>query len=152
VPHELTAGEIAGVVEAHAKAARRAVKAGFKAVEIHAAHGYLLNEFMSPLSNARTDSYGGPLEKRIRITIETIQAVRGAIPADMPLMMKISAVDWADGGFTIEDSVKLAIAAKAAGVDLITCSSGNVVAHQKPEFKPGFNVPFADKVPRKRGS
>jgi 2,4-dienoyl-CoA reductase-like NADH-dependent reductase (Old Yellow Enzyme family) len=151
VPHELTAGEIAGVVEAHAKAAQRAVKAGFKAIEIHAAHGYLLNEFMSPLSNARTDSYGGSLENRIRATIETITAVRGAIPADMPLMMKISAVDWADGGFTIEDSVKLGIAAKAAGVDLITCSSGNVVVHQKPEFKPGFNVPFADKVRKEAG-
>ena len=151
VPHELTTAEIAGVVEAHAKAAERAVKAGFKAVEIHAAHGYLLNEFMSPLSNTRTDSYGGSLGNRIRITIETIKAVRGAIPADMPLMMKISAIDWADGGFTIEDSVQLAIAAKAAGVDLITCSSGNVVVHQKPEFKPGFNVPFADKVRKESG-
>ncbi len=151
VPHELTSGEIAGVIEAHAKAAERAVKAGFRVVEIHAAHGYLLNEFMSPLSNTRTDSYGGSLENRIRITIETIKAVRGAIPADMPLMMKISSVDWADGGFTVEDSVKLAMASKAAGVDLITCSSGNVVAHQKPEFKPGFNVPFAEKVRKEAG-
>jgi 2,4-dienoyl-CoA reductase-like NADH-dependent reductase (Old Yellow Enzyme family) len=151
VPHELTTGEIAGVIEAHAKAAKRAVAAGFKVIEIHAAHGYLLNEFMSPLSNMRTDAYGGSLENRIRITIETIQAVRGAIPADMPLMMKISSVDWADGGFTVEDSVRLAAAAKTAGVDLITCSSGNVVAHQKPEFKPGFNVPFAEKVRKEAG-
>lgn len=151
VPHELTAGEIAGVVEAHANAAQRAVKAGFRAIEIHAAHGYLLNEFMSPLSNTRTDSYGGSLENRIRITIETIKAVRGVIPADMPLLMKISAIDWAEGGFTVEDSVQLAIAAKAAGLDLITCSSGNVVAHQKVEFKPGFNVPFAEKVRKESG-
>lgn len=151
VPHELTTGEIAGVVEAHAKAAKRAVAAGFRVVEIHAAHGYLLNEFLSPLSNTRTDSYGGSLENRMRLTVETIKAVRGVIPADMPLMMKISAVDWAEGGFTVEDSVQLGIAAKAAGVDLITCSSGNVVAHQKPEFKPGFNVPFAEKVRKEAG-
>ena len=151
IPHEMTAGEIAGAVEAHAAAAKRAVKAGFKIIEIHAAHGYLLNEFMSPLCNTRTDSYGGSLENRIRITIETAKAVRSVIPSEMPLMMKISAVDWADGGFTVEDSVQLAIAAKAAGVDLITCSSGNVVAHQKPEFKPGFNVPFAEKVRKGSG-
>jgi 2,4-dienoyl-CoA reductase-like NADH-dependent reductase (Old Yellow Enzyme family) len=151
IPHELTVGEIAGVVEAQAKAAQRAVKAGFKVIEIHAAHGYLLNEFMSPLSNERKDSYGGSLENRLRITIETIKAMRGVIPADMPLMMKISAIDWADGGFTVEDSVQLAIAAKAAGVDLITCSSGNVVANQKVEFKPGFNVPFAEKLRKESG-
>jgi len=150
IPHELTATEIAGEVEAFAAAAKRAVAAGFKVIEIHAAHGYLLNEFMSPLSNARTDSYGGPFENRIRITLETIKAMRGVMPADMPLMMKISAVDWAEGGWTVEDSVKLGAAAKAAGVDLITCSSGNVVAHQKVEFKPGFNVPFAERV-RKEG-
>lgn len=150
IPHELTTGEIAGEVEAFAAAARRAIAAGFKIIEIHAAHGYLLNEFMSPLSNARTDSYGGSFENRIRIAIETIEAMRGVMPTDMPLMMKISAVDWADGGWTVEDSAKLGAAAKAAGVDLITCSSGNVVAHQKVEFKPGFNVPFAEKV-RKEG-
>jgi 2,4-dienoyl-CoA reductase-like NADH-dependent reductase (Old Yellow Enzyme family) len=151
IPHEMTVAEIAGVAEAHAKAAQRAVKAGFKVIEIHAAHGYLLNEFMSPLSNHRADAYGGSIEKRIRITIETIQAVRNVIPADMPLMMKISAIDWAEGGCSVEDSVKLAVAAKAAGVDLITCSSGNVVAHQKVEFKPGFNVPFAEKIRKESG-
>ena len=151
IPHEMTVAEIAAVTADFAKSAKRAVAAGFKVIEIHAAHGYLLNEFMSPLSNHRTDSYGGSLENRLRITVETIQAVRGAIPTDMPLMMKISAIDWAEGGFTIEDSVKLAIAAKGAGVDLITCSSGNVVAHQKVEFKPGFNVPFAEKVRKESG-
>ncbi len=151
VPHEMTVEEIAEVTEAHAKAAQRAVKAGFKVIEIHAAHGYLLNEFMSPLSNHRTDSYGGTLEKRLRITVETIKAVRGVIPAEMPLMMKISAIDWAEGGCSIEDSVQLAIAAKAAGVDLITCSSGNLVAHQKVVFKPGFNVPFSEKVRKESG-
>jgi 2,4-dienoyl-CoA reductase-like NADH-dependent reductase (Old Yellow Enzyme family) len=151
IPHELTTGEIAREVEAFAAAAKRAVAAGFKVIEIHAAHGYLLNTFMSPLSNQRTDAYGGSFENRIRATIETIQAMRGVMPPDMPLMMKISAVDWAEGGWTVEDSVKLGAAAKAAGVDLITCSSGNVVAHQKVEFKPGFNVPFAEKVRKEAG-
>ncbi|HEV2202850.1 MAG TPA: NADH:flavin oxidoreductase/NADH oxidase [Bryobacteraceae bacterium] len=151
IPHELTTGEIAGLLEAFAAAARRAVAAGFKVIEIHAAHGYLLNEFMSPLSNMRTDSYGGSFENRIRITIETIKAMRSVMPADMPLMIKISAVDWADGGWTVEDSVKLGVAAKAAGVDLITCSSGNVVVHQKVEFKPGYNVPFAERVRKDAG-
>jgi len=151
VPHELTVSEIAAIVEAHAAAAKRAIAAGFKALDLHAAHGYLLNEFMSPLANQRTDHYGGSFENRIRATIETIHAIRGVIPADMPLTMKISAVDWADGGFTLEESVKLARAAKAAGVDLITCSSGNVVPYQKVPFAPGFQVPFAETVRREAG-
>jgi 2,4-dienoyl-CoA reductase-like NADH-dependent reductase (Old Yellow Enzyme family) len=150
-PHVLTADEIKGVADAHAAAAKRAIAAGFRALELHAAHGYLLNEFLSPLCNSRTDQYGGSLENRMRATIETIQAVRAVMPSDMPLTMKISAVDWADGGFTVEDSVALGKAAKAAGVDLITCSSGNVVAHQKPAFAPGFNVPFAEKVKKEAG-
>jgi 2,4-dienoyl-CoA reductase-like NADH-dependent reductase (Old Yellow Enzyme family) len=146
VPHALTTTEIADIIGAFAAAARRAVKAGFKLIEIHAAHGYLLNEFMTPLANQRSDQYGGSFENRIRLTLETIRAIRSAIPAEMPLSMKISAVDWADGGWTIEDSVLLAVEAKDVGVDLIVCSSGNVVAHQKVEFKPGFQVPFAERV------
>jgi 2,4-dienoyl-CoA reductase-like NADH-dependent reductase (Old Yellow Enzyme family) len=146
LPRELTTTEIADLTDAFATAARRAVMAGFKLIEIHAAHGYLLNEFMTPLANQRSDKYGGSFENRIRLTLETITAIRGAIPAEMPLSMKISAVDWSDGGWTIEDSVSLAIEAKKAGVDLIICSSGNVVAHQKVEFKPGFQVPFAERV------
>jgi len=146
VPHELTASEITVVVEDHVAAARRAVAAGFRVIEIHAAHGYLLNEFMTPLANQRSDQYGGSLDNRIRLTLEVIRAIRAVIPAEMPLFMKISAVDWAEGGWTIEDSVHLAVEAKRAGVDLITCSSGNVVAHQKVDFKPGFQVPFAETV------
>jgi 2,4-dienoyl-CoA reductase-like NADH-dependent reductase (Old Yellow Enzyme family) len=146
VPHELTTTEIADIMDAFAAAARRAVVAGFKLIEIHAAHGYLLNEFMTPLANHRSDQYGGSFQHRIRMTIETIRAIRSVIPAEMPLSMKISAVDWAEGGWTIEDSVLLAVEAKDAGVDLIVCSSGNVVAHQKVEFKPGFQVPFAEQV------
>lgn len=151
VPHELTIGEIEEVVKAHVAAAKRAVAAGFKVLEIHAAHGYLLNTFMSPLSNQRKDQYGGSLENRMRITIDTIKSIRSAIPADMPLFMKISTVDWADGGCSVEDSVQIARAAKAAGVDLIICSSGNVVAHQKVPFAPGFQVPFSEEVRREAG-
>ena len=151
VPHELTVDQIAKIIAAFAAAARRAVAAGFKLIEIHGAHGYLLNEFMSPLANQRSDQYGGSFENRIRITLEVIRAVRVVIPAEMPLSMKISAVDWADGGWSIEDSVRLAIEAKKAGVDLIVCSSGNVVAHQKVEFTPGFQVPFAERVKRNAG-
>jgi 2,4-dienoyl-CoA reductase-like NADH-dependent reductase (Old Yellow Enzyme family) len=150
-PRELKADEIPAIVDDHCRAARRAVEAGFKIIEIHAAHGYLLNQFMSPLANQRMDRYGGSFENRIRITIETIQAIRSVIPADMPLTMKISSVDWAEGGWTAEDSVKLAAAAKAAGVDLITCSSGNVVSYQKVPFAPGFNVPFAERLKKEAG-
>src|SRR5581483_5355781 len=103
---------------------------------------------MSPLCNQRKDEYGGSFENRIRITLETIHAVRKVMPADMPLFMKISAVDWADDGWTLDESVRLATAARQAGVDLIICSSGNVVANQKVDFKPGFNVPFAETVKR----
>jgi 2,4-dienoyl-CoA reductase-like NADH-dependent reductase (Old Yellow Enzyme family) len=151
VPHELTSDEIAGIIEAFVAAARRAVRAGFKLIEIHGAHGYLLNEFMTPLANQRSDQYGGTFENRVRLTLEIIRAVRAVIPAEMPLSMKISAVDWADGGWTIDDSVRLASEAKKAGVDLIVCSSGNVVAHQKVEFTPGFQVPFAERVKRHAG-
>jgi len=146
VPHQLTADEIARIIESHAAAARRAVKAGFKLIEIHGAHGYLLNEFMTPLANQRSDHYGGSFENRIRITLETIKAVRSVVPPEMPLSLKISAVDWAEGGWTIEESVRLAREAKNAGSDLIVCSSGNVVADQKVDFKPGFQVPFAERV------
>lgn len=149
VPHELTIAEIKNVVQAHVDAAKRAVLAGFKILEIHAAHGYLLNQFMSPLCNQRKDEYGGSFENRIRITLETINGIRKVIPDDMPLFMKISAVDWADNGWTLDESVGLATAAKHAGVDLIICSSGNVVAYQKVEFKPGFQVPFAEAVKRR---
>jgi 2,4-dienoyl-CoA reductase-like NADH-dependent reductase (Old Yellow Enzyme family) len=146
MPHELTVDEIGEIVEAYASAAQRAVAAGFKVLEIHAAHGYLLNEFMTPLANQRTDRYGGSFENRIRFTLETISAIRNVIPAEMPLFMKISAVDWADGGFTLDESARLAVKAREAGVDLIVCSSGNVVSYQKVDFKPGFQVPFAEAV------
>jgi 2,4-dienoyl-CoA reductase-like NADH-dependent reductase (Old Yellow Enzyme family) len=151
VPRELTSTEIAATIEAFAAAAKRAVTAGFKLIEIHGAHGYLLNEFITPLANQRSDRYGGSFENRIRLTLETVRAVRSVIPAEMPLSMKISAVDWADGGWAIEDSVRLAIEAKKAGVDLIVCSSGNVVADQKVEFKPGFQVPFAERIKSEAG-
>jgi 2,4-dienoyl-CoA reductase-like NADH-dependent reductase (Old Yellow Enzyme family) len=151
IPHELTLDEIAAVRQAYVDAALRAVEAGFKVLEIHAAHGYLLNEFMTPLANQRKDQYGGSFENRIRLTLETIRAIRANMPAEMPLFMKISAVDWAEGGWELSDSEKLAAEAKAAGVDLIVCSSGNVVPYQKVDFKPGFQVPFAESLRSKTG-
>lgn len=125
VPHELTADEIAKIIAAFAAAARRAVAAGLKLIEIHGAHGYLLNEFMSPLANQRSDQYCGSFENRIRFTLEAIRAVCIAIPAEIPLSMKLSAVDSADGSWSVDDSVRLAFlrgpyfplhAAKALGV------------------------------------
>lgn len=151
VPRALTTGEIAGLIEAHAAAAKRAVAAGFKIIEIHGAHGYLLNEFMSPLSNRRTDQYGGSFENRIRFTLETIRAMRSAIPADMPLFMKISSIDWAEGGWTMPDSVKLSSECKAAGLDLIVASSGAVVVNQQIKIAPLYQVPFAEEVKRDAG-
>jgi 2,4-dienoyl-CoA reductase-like NADH-dependent reductase (Old Yellow Enzyme family) len=110
-----------------------------------------INNFQLSPGNQRTGRYGGSFENRIRITLETIRAVRGAIPPHIPLFMKISSVDWADGGWTLADSERLAAEAKIAGVDLIICSSGNVVSYQQVEFKPCFQVPFAEAVRRKTG-
>src|SRR5690606_16606742 len=127
-PRPLDARGIADTVEAFARAARRAVEAGFDLVEIHAAHGYLLHSFLSPLSNRRTDEYGGRLENRIRLPLEVARRVRETIPADMPLFVRISATDWAAGGWDVEQSVVLARALKAAGVDLIDVSSGGILS------------------------
>jgi 2,4-dienoyl-CoA reductase-like NADH-dependent reductase (Old Yellow Enzyme family) len=126
-------------------AAARVLKAGFKVIEIHAAHGYLLHEFYSPLSNHRTDEYGGSFENRIRLLLEVVAAVKETWPAENPLLVRISSSDWTEGGWTADDSVKLATALKKAGVDLIDCSSGGNVLAQIP-LKPGYQVEFAEKV------
>ncbi|RZM21587.1 MAG: NADH:flavin oxidoreductase/NADH oxidase, partial [Pedobacter sp.] len=131
VPHALTLEEIEDVVDAFKNAARRSHLAGYKVIEIHAAHGYLINEFLSPLSNHRTDEYGGCFENRIRILLEIIEAVKEVWPAQLPLFVRISATDWADGGWTIEDSVRLGGILKTEGVDLIDSSSGGNVPHVK---------------------
>lgn len=144
--HELTKLEIVAIVEAFAAAARRARRAGFEVVEIHGAHGYLIHEFLSPLVNHRRDEYGGSFENRIRFALEVTEAVRGAWPADLPLFLRISATDWAEGGWDIEDAVELARRVRELGVDLIDCSSGGAVAHQSIALGPGYQTPFAERI------
>lgn len=148
VPRELTVAEIHGIVQAFADAAQRALHAGFELLELHAAHGYLAHEFLSPLSNRRTDEYGGSLENRLRFPLEAIAAVRAIWPERLPLFLRISATDWTPGGWTDDDSVALAKAAKQRGVDLIDCSSGGNVAQATIPVKPGYQVPFAAKIRR----
>jgi 2,4-dienoyl-CoA reductase-like NADH-dependent reductase (Old Yellow Enzyme family) len=145
VPHELTVPEIHEIVASFVAAAQRSLRAGFEIVEIHAAHGYLIHEFYSPLSNARIDQYGGSFENRIRFLLEIVEAVRGVWPDDLPLLVRISASDWTEGGWSIDDSVRLAIELRGRGVDLIDCSSaGNVVVPIPVE--PGYQVPFAARI------
>jgi 2,4-dienoyl-CoA reductase-like NADH-dependent reductase (Old Yellow Enzyme family) len=151
VPHELTKSEIHGLIGDFAAAARRALEAGFDVVEIHGAHGYLIHEFLSPLSNVRTDEYGGSLANRMRFSLEVTEAVRGAWPARLPLFFRISATDWVPGGWTDDDSVALVRALQPMGVDLVDCSSGGNAAHAKIPLGPGYQVPFAEKVRKETG-
>jgi 2,4-dienoyl-CoA reductase-like NADH-dependent reductase (Old Yellow Enzyme family) len=127
-------------------AADRALKAGFDAIEIHGAHGYLVNEFYSPISNHRTDEYGGPFENRIRLLLEIIDSVKQIWPVENPLFVRISATEWTEGGWTGDDSVALAKVLREKGVDLVDCSSGGNVATAKIPLKPGYQVEFAEKV------
>ena len=127
-------------------AAERAVKAGFGIIEIHAAHGYLMHQFLSPLSNKRTDSYGGSFENRIRLLCETADGVRRAIPAGTALFVRISCTDWAEGGWNPDESVKLAVILKELGVDLIDCSSGGLIPGVSIPLGPGYQVQFAERV------
>lgn len=145
-PQALDPDGISRIVAAFKTAAKRALAAGFKVIEIHGAHGYLINEFTSPLSNTRTDMYGGSFENRTRFLLEIIVAVRSVWPEDLPLFLRISASDWKDGGWTPEDSQRLAGVVKSKGVDLIDCSSGGVVADVKIPAKPNYQVPFAAAV------
>jgi 2,4-dienoyl-CoA reductase-like NADH-dependent reductase (Old Yellow Enzyme family) len=147
-PRALTLDGIQEVVQAFAAAAARALTAGFEVIEIHAAHGYLLNEFLSPLSNHRTDAYGGSFDNRIRMLCEVVQAVRGTWPSTLPLFVRISATDWAEGGWDIEQSVGLARRLAPLGVDLIDCSSGGLVPGVKIPVGPGYQVGFAERVRR----
>jgi 2,4-dienoyl-CoA reductase-like NADH-dependent reductase (Old Yellow Enzyme family) len=146
-PKAMTGADMAEVIVAFREAARRADDAGFDVVEVHAAHGYLLHAFLSPLSNLRNDDYGGALEGRMRFPLEVIQTVRAVWPADKPLFVRVSATDWVDGGVTVEDTVAFAKACKALGADLIDCSSGGNVNAPIP-LTPGYQVPFAEAVRR----
>ncbi|MGZ4788578.1 MAG: NADH:flavin oxidoreductase/NADH oxidase [Terriglobales bacterium] len=146
MPKEMSRDDIAAVCNAFGAAARRALKAGFQVVEIHAAHGYLLHEFLSPLSNKRTDQYGGTLENRIRLLKEVTSEVRKSWPDSLPLFVRISCTDWAEGGWTIEDSVHLARELKPLGVDLIDCSSGGNLPRVHIPTGPGYQTPFAERI------
>ncbi|SIR93232.1 NADH:flavin oxidoreductase/NADH oxidase [Micromonospora avicenniae] len=150
-PTELDTAGIADVVEAFAAGATRAVDAGFAAVEIHAAHGYLLHEFLSPLTNQRTDEYGGDRAGRMRFTLEVARAVRAAVGADVPVLTRISSTDWVAGGWTVDDSVVLAAELARVGVDLIDTSSGGVSPAQQIPLGPGYQVPAAARIRREAG-
>lgn len=147
-PREMTDEDLEAVREAFAAAARRAHAAGFQYVEIHAAHGYLLHSFLSPLANRRADRYGGPLGNRMRYVLEVTETVRAAWPRDLPLAVRLSATDWMEGGWTVEESVVLARELRARGVDLIVASSGGTSPQQRIALGPGYQVPFAERIRR----
>lgn len=150
-PVELDEAGIAGVVDDFRAAAVRALDAGFQLVEVHAAHGYLLHQFLSPLSNCRNDNYGGSFDNRTRLLREVLAAVRAVWPDHLPLWLRISATDWHEQGWDIEQSVQLAHMVKPLGVDLIDVSTGGVVPHVKIPLAPGYQVPFAARIRREAG-
>ncbi|MBP7778903.1 MAG: NADH:flavin oxidoreductase/NADH oxidase [Acidobacteria bacterium] len=151
LPAALTTDGIRDTVAAFGDAARRAREAGFRVVEIHAAHGYLLHEFLSPLSNHRTDDYGGSFANRTRLLLEVVAAVRDVWSEGLPLLVRISATDWTDGGWDLPQSIELARLLKPAGVDLIDCSSGGNVAGARIPLGPGYQTPFAGEIRRQAG-
>ncbi|MET4107262.1 NADH:flavin oxidoreductase/NADH oxidase [Hymenobacter sp. UYP22] len=150
-PLALDAAGIHAVVEAFRLAARRAVEVGFEVLEVHAAHGYLLHQFMSPLSNQRTDAYGGSFENRIRLLLEVVAATRAEMPEHLPLWVRVSATDWTEGGWTAEDTVRLAAILQENGVDLLDCSTGGNVPKADIPVGPGYQVQFAEQVRRETG-
>lgn len=151
VPVELSKDAIKKVMDDFRAATVRALKCGFKVVEIHAAHGYLINEFLSPVSNLRQDEYGGSFENRIRFLLEVLESVQEVWPAELPLFVRISASEWSEHGWGIDDSVTLAKVLKEKGVDLIDCSSGGNVSRAKIEVGPMYQVPFAERVKSEAG-
>lgn len=150
-PIALDGEGIQKVIADFASATKRAVQAGFQVMEIHAAHGYLLHQFLSPLCNFRKDEYGGSFENRIRLTLEVVEAVQSQWPKDLPLFIRISATDWAEGGWSIEESVELSKILKEKGVDLVDVSSGGAVSYQKIELGPNYQVPFAERIKKGAG-
>jgi len=151
VPAELNTAEIPGIVEAFARAARWAREAGFELLEIHAAHGYLLHQFLSPLSNRRRDGYGGSFDGRTRIVCQVASAVRAAWAETFPLFVRISATDWVDGGWNLDDSVQLSRRLRECGVDLVDCSSGGTSPDARFPAAPGYQIPFAERIRRECG-
>ncbi len=147
-PIPLDLAGIQAITRAFVQATERALEAGFDLVELHAAHGYLLHEFLSPLSNRRTDQYGGAFENRIRMVVEVVDAVRAALPAELPLLVRISATDWAEGGWDIDQSVALAKVLKEHKVDLVDVSSGGMTPQAVMPIGPGYQTPFAERIRR----
>lgn len=145
-PKELSNEEIKNVINQFKNAAERSISAGFIVIEIHMAHGYLIHEFLSPISNQRKDDYGGGLENRCRFAIEVTKAVREVIPSSFPLFVRISTTDWIEGGWNLEESIQLVKRLKESGVDLIDCSSGGNIAHAKIPAGPGYQIPFSEKI------
>lgn len=140
-----------GIVAAFEAAARRALKAGFKVIEVHAAHGYLLHEFLSPLANRRQDDYGGSLENRMRFPLRVADAVRAVVPPEQPVIIRISATDWVEGGWDLSQSVEFAARLKEHNIDLVDCSSGGMVPDAAIPVAPGFQVPFAAEIRKQTG-
>lgn len=151
VPRAMSSRDLETVRSAFVASAKRAQAVGYEWLELHAAHGYLLHEFLSPLSNQRTDNYGGSFDNRIRFLLETTRAVRAVWPEQLPLTVRVSATDWVDGGWTLDETVELARRLKGEGVDLIDCSSGGSVPSAKIPSGPGYQVPLAERVRREAG-
>ena len=150
-PEALSVAQIHDTVDAFAQAARRAREADFRVIELHAAHGYLLHEFLSPLSNQRTDAYGGSVENRTRIVREVVEAVRSQWPEEFPLLIRISATDWAPGGWDVDQSIALARQLRPLGVDMFDCSSGGIVPGVSIPVAPGYQIEFAERIRREAG-
>jgi len=148
VPRAMTPDDMDALVEAFAAAARRARAAGFKVLELHAAHGYLLHEFLSPLSNRREDEYGGAFDNRVRLPLRVVRAVRETWPAGLPLFVRISVTDWAEGGWDADQSLAFARRLKQAGVDLVDCSGGGLVPDARIPVGPGYQTAFAERIRR----
>ena len=150
-PRALTGTDIELICGQFRDATRRALDAGFKVIEIHSAHGYLFHSFLSPISNRRTDEYGGPFENRARLLLRIVREVRSTMPADLPLAVRLSCSDWMEGGWTIDDSVRLAVQLRELGVDFIDCSSGGVSPSAKIAVGPGYQTGFAENIRRQAG-
>jgi 2,4-dienoyl-CoA reductase-like NADH-dependent reductase (Old Yellow Enzyme family) len=146
VPAEMSLEDIRGMVGHYQEATRRVLQAGIDSIEIHAAHGYLINQFLSPVSNFRKDGYGGSLSNRMRFLMEVTEAVRQALPESQPLIVRLSVVEWCDDGISLEDSIEIAKALKTRGVEMIDCSSGGILTDKPPRLGPGYQIPFSEAI------
>jgi 2,4-dienoyl-CoA reductase-like NADH-dependent reductase (Old Yellow Enzyme family) len=151
VPREMNKSDIEKVISDFSNAVKRSVEAGYKVIELHMAHGYLVHQFYSPLSNKRNDDYGGSFENRTRLAVEIARETRKVLPAEFPLLVRISCTDWTEGGWNIDESVKLVKTFKSKGVDLIDCSSGGNVSNAKIPVGPAYQIPFAEKIKKEVG-